>query len=564
MFKKLSKAMAMLLVAMLVLPTMVFAAPVEPPTRPGGDDWNQPGWALDPDLGAVYEAAIRKVLVMPAGTAVPNLTFHFDINLIEADGNTTGDVFNEAVADIRESDPPAAYHITRSVTFNPTMTSSATPSTRGEGNTIEVYLEAEDFLNDIEWPHAGVFVFEITERRGTNPAVENDYVNYNPQDITYQLRVYIANIGPDGALGIWGIVAADFTRTIPCDDRADNLAAWLAGNTAALAAWLAADPANTEANFVPPYTHANFACDDCIDQKIDPTPGESDMIFENHFTRVRDPHIPGENPREDAPLYVEKFVTGALGDRTRYFEFNMSLQLPLLWVEEDYDGETIDIPTHVYAYIIGPNPDDISTNPYAVVVPDAENFPTGLLVDASGRIRLPLIPPGLVPLLDSDGYPVYDENDDPVMVIAGLNVEEFTFFLRHGQRLEFVQLPVGTTYVVTEPYVQHYDQSALRVEGNIPGTTIRPEEADDDLVVGGRTEQDVEVIPGVGEEDDTYVLTTLNYVEVTNDRPSVPPMGVVLDNLPFIGLIVLAVGGLVGYITLKMRAAKKNAGYAAA
>jgi len=104
------------------------------------------------------------------------------------------------------------------------------------------------------------------------------------------------------------------------------------------------------------------------------------------------------------------------------------------------------------------------------------------------------------------------------------------FSLKHGQRLVFVDTPVGTTYTVTETAATHYTTTVTVVTDNGAGVTI-----------AGLTTN----AQRVGE--------TANSAAFTNTRDSVTPTGLNLDNLPFIGLILLATASLITFVVVKIR-----------
>lgn len=101
------------------------------------------------------------------------------------------------------------------------------------------------------------------------------------------------------------------------------------------------------------------------------------------------------------------------------------------------------------------------------------------------------------------------------------------FTLADGESLVFDNLPVGTVYSVSETNyaADGYTTTVESVTNGAEGT------AEQNLVVG---------------ED-------ANSVAYTNKKDGTVPTGIVVDNLPFILLILVALGGLVGYVVLKRR-----------
>ena len=128
--------------------------------------------------------------------------------------------------------------------------------------------------------------------------------------------------------------------------------------------------------------------------------------------------------------------------------------------------------------------------------------------------------------------PVYGAYID---VTAGTPV---TINLKHGQWLSFVGMPVGTTYSVTETGVADYtpsvsvvtDGGAAAVTNGTQGTA---------LTVGSPTA----IVLGAN----------ANSAAFTNTYKTVTPTGIALDNLPFIMIIVLAMGVFAAFIVVRSR-----------
>jgi len=107
------------------------------------------------------------------------------------------------------------------------------------------------------------------------------------------------------------------------------------------------------------------------------------------------------------------------------------------------------------------------------------------------------------------------------------NAVTATFQLRHGERLVFQNTPAGTHFSTTETAVALYD------------TTVS---------VNGATA--VEALTATGL---VVANPAANTVVYTNDNEFLPPTGVDVGDLPFIGMIVLALGGLVTFVIITAR-----------
>ena len=108
--------------------------------------------------------------------------------------------------------------------------------------------------------------------------------------------------------------------------------------------------------------------------------------------------------------------------------------------------------------------------------------------------------------------------------------EEATFKLHDGESLVFDKLPAGTRYVVKEVAAEDgYTPSIKIVENGVetPGKTVSESEGISSAATGTNL---------VGENE--------NEVVFTNTYEDIPLTGIILNNWPFIILIILAIGAL--------------------
>ena len=234
------------------------------------------------------------------------------------------------------------------------------------------------------------------------------------------------------------------------------------------------------------------------DDKVDPTPGggpegdHSEMVFTNTYVRTNGSGDGEEEPEDsdDATLIVSKTVTGDFGNKSLYFDFTLTITVPELVTE----------PKEAYiAYIV----EEISE--------ETEGL-EGPVVTIS---------------YDVIGDPIEFENETPN-----------TFKLKHGQKLVFVDTPVGTVYEVEETGSVGYKPSVIvvydgKAKPNVTGTQNNKLGVEDELV---------------GEDE--------NSADFTNDNDTKAPTGLDLNDLPFIGMIVLAIVGISVYLIFKM--SRKN------
>lgn len=181
----------------------------------------------------------------------------------------------------------------------------------------------------------------------------------------------------------------------------------------------------------------------------------------------REPGIPNENPDDPTELTIKKNVKGNYGDKTKDFTFKITL---------GYNAT-----------------EDQAT----VTTYEATKYKA-------------------------------DGTTEKVTLTVG-TASEFT--LKHDEKLVFDDLPVGSTYYITEEDNAGYNTTA-------------------DFIVNGAITEDVleETF-----ENSTYVKTvgeSTNKVDVTNDADLVLT-GIVTDNFSFVLLITVAAAGMVAYVVMK-------------
>lgn len=129
--------------------------------------------------------------------------------------------------------------------------------------------------------------------------------------------------------------------------------------------------------------------------------------------------------------------------------------------------------------------------------------------------------------------------DTPVSCTAG---QPYTFRLADKEQLVFTGLPVGTTYVVTETGVKgdNYTPSVTVIENNT--TTVdkfKGNEADD--------------LSSSNQGKNNLVGENTNKVTFTNTYKDVAITGIVMNNLPFILLVGVAVVAFAALAVMKKR-----------
>jgi len=145
---------------------------------------------------------------------------------------------------------------------------------------------------------------------------------------------------------------------------------------------------------------------------------------------------------------------------------------------------------------------------------------------------------------DRDGVTI----SEPITINASAGNDRVfihDFDLRHGDFIRFTNVPYGTTYIATEHLMHGYDKHARVTEASV--TREIPQVRRRSLVIDdGRVAQRWDA--------DAERIYNVNHVLFVNYRNQNPPMGVLVDNAPFIGLIVLAAAsGVVGIMRLRKR-----------
>lgn len=108
-----------------------------------------------------------------------------------------------------------------------------------------------------------------------------------------------------------------------------------------------------------------------------------------------------------------------------------------------------------------------------------------------------------------------------------ISTSEVSFTLADGEYLTFAYLPVGTVYTISETE-KDQDGYTTSVKTLSDGQASTMEE---NVVVGERA----------------------NFVGYTNNKEGTVPTGIIVNNLPFIILIFVAVCGFAGYIVFRRR-----------
>ena len=415
------------------------------------NEYGPVGPIITEDEANPVQVAITKNLRTPIGTTTPTAEFTFEARKISFDDDDSQDTRNNIMPDLRN------------LTIN--FTSANTGDLDGDG-ILNIILETGNILDQVIFPNAGVYIYEIRENNPTNPNIDDNepYETLKYSDAVYTLRVFVKNSSRnDGTTFVFAVAA--IVTTIDNNEQTQGY-------------------------------------------KVDPTPegGEdydfSQMIFTNEYVKTNAPVIPDNpDPITESTLNVTKTVIGDLGNRNLYFNFSMELNIPIL-VE--------DIPEFYKAYIV-------------------ETTPTGQVVVQGEALHQNIDPSLVVTVLDGLDF------------VNISTVDSTAFKLKHNQRLVFVDTPVGTSYHVTEAATPNYISGIEVITDSITVHTFT------------NTDANLPVLSGL-----RFVGESVNRADFKNERASVVPTGLSVINLPFMGMIGLAVLALAGFMIIKAKPRKQR------
>ena len=112
----------------------------------------------------------------------------------------------------------------------------------------------------------------------------------------------------------------------------------------------------------------------------------------------------------------------------------------------------------------------------------------------------------------------------------------YDFTLKNGENEKFTGLPVGTTMTVTESATPNYKGSAAVVINGVTQETVTASKYDEAITVS-----------------DKKLGQKRNAVDVTNTYNNVPVTGIIMNNLPYIAMIVIGAAALVVYVQNKRK-----------
>ena len=123
-------------------------------------------------------------------------------------------------------------------------------------------------------------------------------------------------------------------------------------------------------------------------------------------------------------------------------------------------------------------------------------------------------------------------NDAPITLTKGA----YDFTLQNGGNEKFTGLPVGTTMTVTESATPNYKGSANVTINGANKSTVAATKYNEAITVSNKK---------LGQKK--------NAVDVTNTYNNVPLTGIIMNNLPYIAMIVIGAAALVVYVQNKRK-----------
>ena len=344
--------------------------------------------ALNGTDGNTPPVAITKLLQVPTGTALP-ADGYFEFFAIPA--SVDGDSTLAAVAEAPElGNNPASADITP---WGPDMISVkastlALSTADAQPGVDTYYVETSLPLATADFPHAGVYVYDVKEAG----YLDDGSLNFGDSVLTTGQTMKFSQ--------------ADYTMTVYVENNE-------AGDGTFVSAVTVVQTANDDGT--PTATPDKDGTTNY--PKVDPTPGTgnnngkySEVAFTNQYVHTNSTTDPLTNP----PLSISKTVTGGLANMGQYFNFTVTLDDPSSLVTDPSS-----MPTYYRAYVVDNG---------AIIDPTTAN---------------------LVP--STDGSTDFTTDTDTAGTYIEVSTSEPTqVALKNGQSLVFVDTPVGTGYTVTE------------------------------------------------------------------------------------------------------------------
>lgn len=401
-------------------------------------------------------AAIAKVMEMPEGTTTPAATFTFKFTKLDMDGKTAQAELDKMPTLLDKTITYASADAGVTATGIKLVSKEVSVLSGNSTGTLDGEYASTKF------PHAGIYSYTLKEDGTTGYTIADatkESLVYSKAE--YKVTFYVENKTSGGGTYVKDI---EIHRTKEDDGTAVN-------------------PGSGKVNGTPTPGGPNG-------------PTHSDLAFTNKYTKTNggggDPTVTANQV-----LNIKKLVAGSYADKTKFFDFDLTLTKPA----------TVSGTVKYKAYIVSGSSVETSTDNNANVS-----------TDANGKKY--------------------------IEVTAGSPV---TIKLKHDQSIVFTDLPVGSKYVAVEAAVADYTATLVTT---IAGATISR----------GNTTHNAALStgPDASTAGDTKIGEDAVKTNFTNTFKTVTPTGISIDNLPFIMLLAMAIGGFVVFVVAKSRKRHNN------
>lgn len=170
----------------------------------------------------------------------------------------------------------------------------------------------------------------------------------------------------------------------------------------------------------------------------------------------------------------------------------------------------------------------------SAVVTDASPKYIAYVLDDQGAI---ISDPTTLVKSETTGYtPEFDEDasGNTYILLPADGTTDVTIMLTNGQQIVFIDAPVGTEYDIVAESAPDFSSTAIIIEGN--GTPMNYYEDD----------YDVPLAVGIH-----LIADGSNSAEFTHTYQDITPTGVVLNRLPFIIMVTMALGMIMFFVVWK-------------
>jgi hypothetical protein len=254
--------------------------------------------------------------------------------------------------------------------------------------------------------------------------------------------------------------------------------------------------------------------------KVDPTPGAHGMAFTNTYVRANDG---GDTPDPVtyANLFVSKELTGSATDTGVYFPFSVKVANPD-FVADPSLQEPVTLPDTYKGYLMT----------------TANGSPATDGSFLSGAVSAGLVNPDDEETLNGVKYYYYNFTPGTARPI----------WLKADQKIVFIKTPVGAEWQAVETLATNLKGTSFADYTGAVKVTVNNLETN----LAGAKGKNVDTQPRL-------VGMTNTKAEFENDTAAVLPMGLDINNLPYYGLILLALLALAAYVAIRARRRNQDA-----